>query len=142
MKEFLATLKEILYWMAEHKWIYLAYWLPFIIFSIRFYVKNKLAIKDAFFNFIMWAKNSLETNQQADADKITAFMVVNFAYLPGRLYYIITIKDPLHLLYGSGIDALFTLVLYQIIRPKDIIELKSGLRVKDDDSTPKKEGDA
>ena len=119
------TLKEILYWLAHNKWVYLAYWLPLVIFIVRFYRANKADIGKDFDSFIEWARHSLETNKEASAEKITAFIVINFVYVPGRLYFVYKIIDPLHLLYGSLIDAALVLILYKIITPANLIELKN-----------------
>jgi len=134
----MVTAKEILYWLANNKWIYLAYWLPLVIFSMRFYAKNKLAISEAFFAAVVWARHSLETAGQASPEKITAFVIINTVYIPGRLVFVWKITEPIHLLYGSLIDAALVLILYRIITPSQILELKSGLNPaqKDDKSNP------
>ena len=123
-------MKDLFYWLANERWLYLVGGLPVTIFLVLFYFRNKTVIGNSFTSFIIWAKHSLETANQASPEKITAFVVINFVYVPGRLYFVLKIIDPLHLLYGSLIDAGLVLVLYGIIKPSQIIELKNGMKVE------------
>jgi hypothetical protein len=121
-----------LQYVAESHWAYLVYWLPFTVFLIVFYLKNKKVIGTSFMSFILWAKESLETAHQASPEKLTAFMVMNAVYIPSRLMYAIKVTDPLHLLYGTVLDAIFVCVLYRIITPQQLVELKGGLISKEE----------
>ena len=123
-------MKEIIQYLANERWLYLVGGLPLTIFLVLFYFRNKETLGKSFVSFIEWAKHSLETANQASPEKITAFVVINFVYVPGRLYFVLKIIDPLHLLYGSLIDAGLVLVLYGIIKPSQIIELKNGMKVE------------
>lgn len=119
--------EKALEWLAENKWVYLAYWIPFGIFSWRLYSKNKTGILNSFFSFVAWARPSLESNNHASPEKLTSFMVMNFVYIPSRLYFIYKIDDPIDLLWGNLLDVIFMLILYKIITPTQILELKRGL---------------
>lgn len=118
----MSTLEIIL----ESKWSYFAYFLPFLIGSTIFYFRNKNGICSSMKTFLNWAKNSLETGGQASAEKLTAFTIITLAYIPSRLKFAWTVTDPLHLLWGMLLDTVFVLILYRIITPKDMIELRSS----------------
>lgn len=108
------------------KWSYFAYFLPLLIGITFFYWRNKNGIFYSTKTFVSWAKNSMETGGQASAEKMTAFTILNLAYIPSRLKFAWTVIDPLHLLWAMLLDTVFILILFRIITPKDMIELKAG----------------
>lgn len=130
MEKFLDYSVEAIKYLAQTRWVYFAYALPLIIFMLVFYIRHKKEIFSNLMSVIKWLKPSFETGGVASPEKLTAFAVTAFAYIPGRLIFAIQNSDPIHLLYGSGIDALFVLVLYRIISPAQIVELKTGIKME------------
>lgn len=131
---------DMLKYLIESRWSYIAIAVPLFLFGLLFYLKNKQSISEAFYKFVLWARPSLEAGGKASPEKIAAFVVINFVYVPGRLIFVIKNNDPLHLLYGSAIDATLALLLFRIITPGQILELKGNIahkpERKPDDSQP------
>lgn len=119
-------LMEALKFMAEAKWGYLAYALPLLIFLLIFYLKNKKAIIYGVSNLIVWLKPGFEIGGTSSAEKITAVWLLITTYTPGRLYFSFNATDAVHLLWGSLLDAVFICVLYGIVKPQQLIDLKNG----------------
>lgn len=117
---------EALKFLAETKWGYLAYALPLILFSLIFYLRNKKILASNVLGFINWLRPGFETGGTSSAEKVTACMAMLCVYIPGRLIFCFTISDPVHLLWGSAIDATLILVLFRIISPQQLIDLKNG----------------
>jgi hypothetical protein len=128
MDEFKVELLAFAKYLVANKWHYVAFTMPIFVILFSFYIRNKNQIFSNAKGFIRWIKPSFETGNFANAEKLTAFGVLNCAYLPSRLYFAFQISDPIHLLYGSTLDAFFILVLYRIISPQNIIELKNGYK--------------
>lgn len=127
---------EIIDYIFTTKWKYFAYTVPSILIIVLFYLKNKKIIFDNLKGFIRWVKPSLESMGMASPEKLTAFTVLCLTYVPSRWVFVIgvfteVIKiDAIHLLYGSAMDLLFILVLFRIISPQQIIELRTGIKVE------------
>jgi hypothetical protein len=123
-------------WLATVQWTYLAYALPSILFALFFYLRNKKAIFYAFKGFVIWVKPSFEIGNFASCEKLTAFAVTTFSYIPTRIIFTLSVVDPKYLLGGLVLDTIYTCVLYKIITPQNLIELKTGLKISEE---PKKE---
>jgi len=121
-------ISDVIKYLVEFQWLYIAYALPAVLLLMWFYFKNKEAIFSRFNGFVNWIRPSFETGGFASPEKLTAFSITTFAYIPGRLIFALQITDPVHLLYGSVIDAVFVLVLYKIISPAQLLELKDGIK--------------
>jgi hypothetical protein len=112
------------------RWMYFAYVLPLVVILYR----NRLLIREGFVQLIRWSKPSMESGGTASPEKLTAFAVLNLVYIPGRLRFIWTSDDPWHQILGFAMDITFILLLFRIISPREVIELRTGLRLE------KKEG--
>jgi hypothetical protein len=123
-------------YLAKVQWRYFAYVLPSILFCLFFYLRNKKSIFSSFNEFIKWVKHSFEQGGHASPEKLTAFAVTSFSYIPTRLIFALQVTEPKHLLLGSILDAVYVCVLYRIITPQQVMELKNGLKISDE---PKKE---
>lgn len=110
------------------RWIYTMYLVPIAILLIRFYTKNKKAIFNNFDSFIAWVKASFEKEGKADGNLLTAFFITCFVYAPSRWHFALSVKEPIHLLYGMGLDLCYALILKQFIKFSDIIALKNGTK--------------
>lgn len=117
---------EVLKFLAEFKWPYLAYVLPVFIFFLIVYLRYKKYIFENASRFIQWIRPSFETNGKASTEKLLAFSISIGAYIPGRTMFSLNSNDPVHQLWALGIDALFICVLIRIISPQQLIELKNG----------------
>ncbi len=136
MKEFVVDIVAIFQFLSLTHWMYLVIGLPFTIFIVIFYFRNKAVLGGALINLIEWARPSLETNGKASTEKISVFVVMNAVYVPNRLIFTIKIfniisNDIWHILVGglmgSALDIIFILMLLKILSPQQLIELKSGL---------------
>lgn len=117
---------EAIKFMAETKWAYLAYALPLILFSLIFYLRNKKLLAANAMGFINWLRPGFETGGTSSAEKLTAFTAIVCTYIPGRLIFCFSTVDPIHYLWGSIIDATFICVLFKIISPQQLIDLRNG----------------
>jgi hypothetical protein len=120
-------------WLATVQWKYFAYVLPTLLFCLFFYLRNKRTIFHAFKGFITWVKPSFEIGNFASCEKLTAFAVTTFSYIPTRIIFTLQVVDPKYLLGGLILDAVYVCVLYRIITPQHVIELKSGLKIKEEE---------
>lgn len=121
-------MKDIIKYMVEFQWSYLAYGLPVFLILIAFYFRNRNRIFAGFHAFITWIRPSLETGGTANPEKITAFAITVFAYIPASLLFALQVKDAIHLLYALGIHAGYVLILFKIISPQSILEAKAGIK--------------
>lgn len=122
---------EALHYLAENRWTYLVIGFPLTIFLIVFYLRNKKSLADAFISFILWAKQSLEVNGQANTEKLVICAVLMLVYVPGRLKYIWTSFSLQQYnwesqMWGFGLDAIVIAVANGWVTPKDLIEIKNG----------------
>ncbi len=115
--------------MIEVQWMYVAYAIPVFLIIIMFYFKNKKVIFSGFSGFIAWLRPSFETNGHASPEKLTAFAVTAFTYIPSRNIYTLQHQDAWYSLVGSIVDTVFVLVLYKILTPKNIAEIKNGISI-------------
>ncbi len=122
------TLKELFKYLLETHWLYTAGIVPVFVVLLVFYVKNKKNLFRNFSSFIRWIKPAYETGGYSSPEKLTAFGIMLFSYIPSRLIFVLTVDDAYRLLIGSCIDAVFILVLFKIIEPAQIIELKNGIK--------------
>lgn len=113
-------------YLVEFQWSYVAYALPALFILILFYFRNRKRIFTGFSGFINWLKPSFETGGFASPEKITAAMVITFAYLPGNILIMLS-SDAVHRNWALGINAVFVLVLFRIITPQQLAELKNGI---------------
>lgn len=121
----------LLKYLASSHWVYLAYAIPFMAFMLVFYLKYKQDMFVGLRNFILWIKPSFETAGQASPEKLTAFALTVFAYIPNRWVYSLRVTDPLHLLYAFVLDGIIILILYRIISPAQLIELREGKKIEE-----------
>ncbi len=126
--------------LSTTHWSYLAIGVPCSIFTLIFYLRNKAILGGLLLTLFQWLRPSLETNNMASPEKLTAFAITAFTYIPCRLIFtwkvlMMETNDVWHivigLLIGSLIDAGYTLMLYKILSPQQLIELKNGLGVKE-----------
>lgn len=124
MKDHIEALAK---YLIMSQWSYVAYALPFFIGMIWFYFKHKNRIFHNFAGFIQWLRPSFETGGYASAEKCTA-AVVMVVYVISSLIYIVQCTDSLHKLYSLIVHAVFILVLFRIITPQQLQELKDGIK--------------
>lgn len=117
---------EVLVYLAENKFGYLAYAVPLFILVVIFYLINKKILIENTKSFIQWLKPGFEIGGTCSAEKVTAVWLLITTYTPGRLYFSFNATDPIHLLWGSVLDATFILVVYGIVKPQQLIDLKNG----------------
>lgn len=114
------------------QWQYFAYVVPLVVFNVILLWRNRKFIREGIVIVVKWMRPSMESGGTASPEKLTAFAVLNFVYIPGRLRFVWTIDDPWHQLLAFCLDVVFILILFRIISPREVIELKTGLRYKED----------
>jgi hypothetical protein len=115
-------------YLVEFQWSYIAYAVPVALIILFFYLKNKKAISDGFKGFINWMRPSLETGGFSSPEKLTAFTVLGAVYIPASIIFAIQSKDPAHSLIALIVHATFICVLFKIISPAQLLELKNGIK--------------
>ena len=122
--------------LAESKWMYLAYVLPLFIFLIAFYLRNKKLAIEWFILFVKWIKESVESGGMANAERLTAFGIMVFCVIPGHFFFFkIPTVSAEHWLWLFTIDFAFILILYKIITPSQLLELKGIVKTKEQNTT-------
>lgn len=130
---------NFIHYIAESRWTYLAYWLPLIIFCILFYLRNKSLVLNSIGYILKWTRLSLESNGKPCLEKIIAFGIMNGAFIPCCIIFMVKIfsqiKDEFYVICGGLgcllIIASFMLMLLRILSPQQLIELKNGLGIED-----------